>query len=360
MSNSKYSAILTAAGVAAMTHAALTGELAGFTHMAVGDGGGTLPVPVPESTGLVNELYRAPLNRLEIADEQAGVIKAEMILPAQVGGFWQRELALFDTEGVCLAVANMPESYKPLLSQGAGRNQILTIWIAVSNTADVKLINNPETVVATVAEVEKARAESLDYTDEMADDLTTTLKQAIADAIVEARRDFWEEENPIGTVRFFATKANPNTLYPWSTWVYTGENKSIRIAKADGSNVGQTGGSDTASIARANLPAVQVSVSGTAASVDMGEVQTKDAGAAGFNVYRFGADGRENTRGKFSIDDVEMGDIPVPVSISAHKHAVVLPPHGHTVSGKTDNLGDGAALNIVEAHTLLMCWARTE
>ncbi|QUG76380.1 phage tail protein [Erwinia sp. E602] len=355
----KYFAILTTAGVAAMAQAALTGETVGFTQMAVGDGGGVLPLPVPESTGLVNEQYRGPLNRLEIADYQANIIEAEMILPPQVGGFWQREVALFDAAGVCLAIANMPESYKPLLEQGAGRNQVIQMWLAVSSTADVKLINNPNVVLATVTGLNKVKAEALDYTDQVAGDLDTSLKSIIADAITTARRDFWEGDNPVGTVRFFATKANPNTLYPWSTWVYTGENKSIRIAKADGSNVGQTAGSDTATIQKKHLPAEQITVSGTAESVNLGEKQTKPAGAASFTVYRFGADGRENSKGNFSLDDVAMGDVPVPVSITDHVHTIDLESHEHQVNGKTANLGEGQALSIVEAHTLLMCWART-
>ncbi len=73
----------------------------GITHMAVGDGGGVLPVPSPDQTALINEQYRAPLNRLVIADRAANVIRAEMIMPPQAGGFWIREAALFDETGIC-------------------------------------------------------------------------------------------------------------------------------------------------------------------------------------------------------------------------------------------------------------------
>lgn len=101
----KFSAILTAQGAERLAAAAVKGIPLGITHMAVGDGGGVLPVPSPDQTALINEQYRAPLNRLVIADQAANVIRAEMIMPPQAGGFWIREAALFDETGTCLAVA---------------------------------------------------------------------------------------------------------------------------------------------------------------------------------------------------------------------------------------------------------------
>lgn len=124
--------------------------------MAVGDGGGVLPVPSPDQTALINEQYRAPLNRLVIADQAANVIRAEMIMPPQAGGFWIREAALFDETGICLAVANLPESYKPLLAEGSGRFQVINIWLMVSQTADVQMIADPSVILATVEEVRRA------------------------------------------------------------------------------------------------------------------------------------------------------------------------------------------------------------
>ncbi|PRD12362.1 phage tail protein, partial [Pantoea coffeiphila] len=218
-------------------------------------------------------------------------------------------------------------------------------------------------ILATLSELNRARDDAKDYADEVAGELDASLKtlisEAVSEAITAAKRDFWEEENPRGTVRFFAQKMDPNELYPWSTWVYTGENKSIRISKADGSNVGQTGGSDTVTIKRENLPAETLDVSGKAASAELNNVETTEAGGAEFNVYRFGVDGRENSRGKFSLDDVEMGDIPVPVEIQPHKHTISLTVPERDVSGKTEALGQGKTISVVEAHTLLMCWART-
>lgn len=358
MAEKKYITTLTPAGEAKLAAAALTGEPVGFAYMAVGDGGGSAAAPDPSRTDLINELYRANLNRLIIADQAANIIRAEMIMQPQVGGFWLREAALYDEDGVCLAVANLPESYKPLLSEGSGKMHAVNLWIAISNTAAVELKADPSVILATVEEVDKAKAEAKDYTDEVAGALDTDIQQAIADAIVAAKRDFWEEENPPGTVRFFAQNIDPNEKWPWSEWVYTGENKTIRVGKADGSDVGQTGGSDTVTIERANLPSVKIDVAGETSELPGQELITREAGrhkhkggmlAPGEvwdDNYIVGSD-NDSRRTRNYTDEV-----------ADHSHIVDLPPHKHTTTGKTDNLGEGKSISVVEAHTLLMCWTR--
>ncbi|HBY1557572.1 TPA: phage tail protein [Klebsiella pneumoniae] len=324
--------------------------------MGVGDGGGTLPQPYATQTGLINELYRAPLNRLIIADSDANIIRAEMVMLPQVGGFWLREAALYDEDGVCLAVASLPESYKPLLSEGSGKLHAVNLWIAVSNTADVELKADPSVILATVEEVSRAKAEAKDYTDEVAGSLDINIQQAITDAIAAARRDFWEDENPPGTVRFFAQNIDPNEKWPWSEWVYTGENKTIRVGKADGSDVGTTGGSDTVTLEQANLPAVQIDVTGETSEQPEQTLTTKPAGKHKHG----GVPSRENPweiGGDISqrFNPANLGETD---EADDHQHEVMQPPHKHTTSGKTANLGNGQAISVVEAHTLLMCWAR--
>ncbi|WP_371340397.1 phage tail protein [Klebsiella quasipneumoniae] len=356
MAGKKFSAILTGAGEAALAAAALSGVPVGFSVMAVGDGGGSLPEPNPEQTQLVNEVYRAPLNRLIIAEQRANIIRAEMLIPAQAGGFWLREAALYDDAGVCLAVANLPESYKPQLTEGSGRLHSVNLWIAVNNTADVELKADPSVILATVDEVNKARDEAKDYTDQVVGDLDTSIQQVIADAITAARRDFWEEENPPGTVRFFAQNIDPNEKWPWSQWTYTGENKTIRIGKADGSNIGQTGGNDTVTLQQANLPAVQIEVSGETSERSEEKLTTTPGGvhnhggvAGKDDPWEIGGDVRQLFNPK------ELG---VTDDAGEHDHQVTIPPHKHTTSGKTANLGEGKSFSVVESHTLLMCWAR--
>lgn len=356
MAGKKYIAILTPAGEAKMAAAAISGEPVGFSHMGVGDGGGTPYQPYAEQTGLVNELYRAPLNRLVIADSGANVIRAEMVMFPQVGGFWLREAALYDNDGVCLALASLPPSYKPLLAEGSGRQQAVNLWIAVNNTADVRLMTDLAVVVASLGEVDRAKNEAKDYADKILNELDINIQQAITEAVKTAVRNAWEEDNPPGTTRFFNQNLNPNERWPWSQWVYTGENKTIRVGKADGSDVGQIGGSDTVTLQQANLPAVKIDVSGETDELPEKKLTTtkngkhNHGGVAGKDdPWEIGGDVRQLFNPK------ELG---VTDDAGEHDHEVTVPAHKHTTSGKTDNLGEGKSFSVVEAHTLLMCWSR--
>ncbi len=367
MQANTFLAMLTIAGEEALANAALSATPVGFSVMAVGDGNGVQPVITPAHTGLVNERYRAPLNRLVIADQGANVIRAEMIIPPQIGGFWIREAALYDDSGTCLAVANLPSSYKPLLAEGAGRLCAVNLWIAVSNTADVELKADPSVILATVEEVNKAKGESKDYTDELIGDLEKSTQEemeeldkntqeAIEAAVKKAVSDAWELDNPVGTVKFYAQNINPNERYPWSEWVYTGENKTIRVGKADGSDVGTTGGSDTVTLQQANLPAVQIDVSGETSEQPAQTLTTKPAGRHKHG----GVPSRENPweiGGDISqrFNPANLGETD---EAPDHEHDIDIPPHDHSVTGKTDNLGEGQSFSVVEAHTLLMCWSR--
>ncbi|EIW0149357.1 phage tail protein [Klebsiella pneumoniae] len=385
MAGKKFYSLITTAGLERLADAAVSGEPVGFALMAVGDGNGQLPVPYREQSGLVSEVYRSVLNGLKITDAAANVIEAEMLIPPQVGGFTMREAALYDEDGVCLAVANMPETYKPLLAEGSGRFSVIRIQLAVANTADVQLLNDPGVVVATVEDVIKVGSETRDYTDNQlsehaksrnhpdatleekgftrlsnainsdSEELAATPK-AIKAAIASAVRSAWELDNPVGTTRFFSQNLDPNERWPWSQWVYTGENKSIRVGKADGSDVGQTGGSDTVTLQKANLPAVQIDVSGETSEQPEQKLTTTRGGihnhggvAGKDDPWEIGGDVRQLFNPK------ELG---VTDDAGEHDHEVTVPPHKHTTSGKTDNLGEGKSLSVVEAHTLLMCWAR--
>ncbi|HBR5291483.1 TPA: phage tail protein [Klebsiella pneumoniae] len=356
MAEKKYSAVLTQAGEVALAEAALSGMPVGFALMGVGDGNGMLPAALASQDGLINERYRAPINRLAIADNSANVIRAEMIIPPQVGGFWLREAALYDDDGVCLAVASVPESYKPQLAEGAGRLHALNLWIKVSNTADVKITADLSLVMASAKDVEKAKNEAKDYADKVVGDLDTNIQQAIANAVKSAVSDAWELDNPVGTTRFFNQNLNPNERWPWSEWVYTGESKTIRVGKADGSDVGKTGGSDTVTLQQGNLPAVQIDVSGETSeqreqklTTTRGGVHNHGGVAGKDDPWEIGGDVRQLFNPK------ELG---VTDDAGEHDHEVTVPPHKHTTTGKTANLGEGKSFSVVEAHTLLMCWSR--
>nr|WP_275094382.1 phage tail protein [Salmonella enterica] len=132
-----------------MANATALGTQVEITQMAVGDGNGTLPTPNPAQTALVHELRRAPLNTLSIDQNNANQIIAEQVIPEDVGGWWIREIGLFDKDGDMIAVANCAETYKPQLQEGSGRVQVVRMILIVSSTAAVTLKIDPSVVLAT-------------------------------------------------------------------------------------------------------------------------------------------------------------------------------------------------------------------
>nr|WP_272881364.1 phage tail protein [Escherichia coli] len=132
-----------------MANATALGVQVEITQMAVGDGNGALPTPNPEQTALVHELRRAPLNTLSIDPNNANQIIAEQVIPEDVGGWWIREIGLFDKDGDMIAVANCAETYKPQLQEGSGRVQVVRMILIVSSTAAVTLKIDPSVVLAT-------------------------------------------------------------------------------------------------------------------------------------------------------------------------------------------------------------------
>ncbi|EOD7385997.1 TPA: phage tail protein [Klebsiella pneumoniae] len=379
-----FKSIITVAGREKIASAIVNGDKVIFSQMSVGDGGGRATTPGDEQTSLVNECFRTQLNSLKLSDTE-NIIIAEMIIPPEVGGFTIREAALFDDTGVCMAVANVPETYKPALAEGSGRFTILRIWLAVSSTEAVELVVDPGIVLATVEDVINAGNETKDYSDEQLsnhagsrDHPDATLEEKgftqLSNAITSSDQDkaatplavrlaveaaitaAWELDNPVGTTRFFNQNLNPNERWPWSEWVYTGENKTIRVAKADGSNVGTTGGSDNVTLQQANLPAVQIDVSGETDELPEKKLTTtkngkhNHGGVAGKDdPWEIGGDVRQLFNPK------ELG---VTDDAGEHDHEVTVPAHKHTTTGKTENLGEGKSFSVVEAHTLLMCWSR--
>ncbi len=149
--NTQFGGFLTNLGAAKNTNANALGEKWKLTHMLLGDANGTDPAPSPGQTALVNQVYRAQLNQLYPSPVDENVLIAELVLPPNVGGWWIRELALEDEDGVFSAVAKCPPSYKPLLAQGSGRNQVVRMHVITSGTANIQLKIDPSVVLATRA-----------------------------------------------------------------------------------------------------------------------------------------------------------------------------------------------------------------
>ncbi|MGC3892331.1 phage tail protein [Pseudomonas urmiensis] len=147
--NSQFYAILTNVGAAKQANADALGIAWKITQMGVGDANGTDPTPSANQTKLLNEWRRAPLNQLKVDDKNSAIIIAEQVIPADVGGRWIREIALYDADGDMIAVANCAPTFKPLLSQGSGRTQIVRMNLVVSSASNVQLKIDPSVVLAT-------------------------------------------------------------------------------------------------------------------------------------------------------------------------------------------------------------------
>lgn len=197
----KFFAILTSQGAALLANATALGTKLNITQMAVGDGNGTLPTPDATQTKLVNQKRIAPLNMLSVDANNASQIIAEQVIPENEGGFWIREIGLYDDNGVLIAVANCPETYKPQLQEGSGRTQTIRMVLIVSSTAAVTLKIDPSVVLATRQYVDNAVIEVKAYADNL-------LKQHIA-------------------------ASNPHTQYaPIASPVFTGTPKAPTAAQA--------------------------------------------------------------------------------------------------------------------------------
>lgn len=156
----KYKTVITKAGAVKLAAATVpNGKKVNFTAMAIGDGGGTLPVPDSNQTKLINEVWRHALNKISQDRKNKNYVVAELLIPPETGGFWMREMGLYDDTGTLIAVGNMAESYKPALAEGSGRAQTVRMVIMVSDIESVELTIDTSTVMATQDYVDDKLAE---------------------------------------------------------------------------------------------------------------------------------------------------------------------------------------------------------
>ncbi|HCQ7177073.1 TPA: phage tail protein [Enterobacter cloacae] len=165
--SAKFYTLLTDIGAAKLASAAALGVPLKITQMAVGDGGGVLPTPNAQQTKLVGEKRRAALNMLYIDPQNSSQVIAEQVIPETEGGWWIREVGLFDETGALIAVGNCPESYKPQLAEGSGRTQTVRMVLITSSTDNITLKIDPAVVLATRKYVDDKVLELKVYVDDL-------------------------------------------------------------------------------------------------------------------------------------------------------------------------------------------------
>lgn len=164
--SAKFYTLLTEIGAAKLASAAALGVPLKITQMAVGDGGGVLPTPSAQQTRLIAEKRRADLNMLYIDPQNNSQIIAEQVIPETEGGWWIREVGLFDETGALIAVGNCPESYKPQLAEGSGRTQTVRMVLITSSIDTITLKIDPAVVLATRKYVDDKVLELKVYVDD--------------------------------------------------------------------------------------------------------------------------------------------------------------------------------------------------
>lgn len=156
---SKYYSVVTDIGNKLMTAALAEGEKLTITEIAVGDGSGAYYQPDPEMTALKNELWRGPINSCEVSSSSDNILIVKGIIPAEVGGFTIREMAVFTESGEMIAVANTPSTPKVNIVDGIINEMSIAIEIALINGSVINLLVDPHIVTATKAEIELVKNE---------------------------------------------------------------------------------------------------------------------------------------------------------------------------------------------------------
>ncbi len=160
--SAKYKTLLTKFGTAKLAEIQATNSPLNLKYMAVGDGGGQAVQPNSKQTALIGEKYRAQINTLTQDNSNNSYYIAELVVPADVGGWYVREIGLYDDKGNLFAVGNVPETYKPLLSSGSSRDQVFRMIVEIGNSANVVLIIDTAMVLATRAYVDLRDALKID------------------------------------------------------------------------------------------------------------------------------------------------------------------------------------------------------
>jgi hypothetical protein len=225
--NSQFFAMLTAVGEAKHANAIAMGLDWMFTDMGVGDANDTNPIPDRLQTQLINEWRRAPINQIRVSPTDARVVITEQVIPADVGGKWIREIGLYDIDGDLVALANCAPSFKPLLSQGTGKTQVVRMNFIVSSSANITLRIDPAVVLATREYVDTAIIEALaklDHKDSVA--YTTTADVVLSGLGVQSGGD-WIAALSAGARVLVKDQAaaNSNGIYSAAAgaWARTGD-----------------------------------------------------------------------------------------------------------------------------------------
>ena len=153
---SNFYTLLTRVGAALHANAQVNQTTVPWTHMRLGDGNGAAVVPTENQTGLVRQVHTLQITDISVHPDNPNWVIVEAVVPSDVGGWTVREAAIYGgADGnTCIAVGNYPETYKPVLAEGAGREMVMRMVVEISSVATVKLQIDPAVAIASRAWVE--------------------------------------------------------------------------------------------------------------------------------------------------------------------------------------------------------------
>ncbi|MCG9106308.1 phage tail protein [Laribacter hongkongensis] len=238
-----YYCLLTRIGEAKLAKATALGTRLAITHLAVGDGGGSVPQPEPDQTALKHEVRRGLVNELKVDPLNANQIIIEQVIPEEAGGWWIREVGAFDADGDLIAVGNCPESYKPVLAEGSGRTQVIRMVLIVSSTDAVTLKIDPSVVLATKQHVTETVAKAVSdhvkqpdpHPQYATDTELSELSRSLSDAISRAISDHVGQPDP------HAQYATDEELSALSTSLNEAVRNALAIARSKVATVNGVG-----------------------------------------------------------------------------------------------------------------------
>ena len=145
----QYSAVFTTYGTQQLAKAIANNKPLTATHFAVGDGNGNAVTVSASQERLVNEKYRATISAVSLDPRNNKQVIFELTIPEDIGGFYIREMGVFDENNKLVAYANCPESFKPTLASGSGKVQVMRMILLVASSNAVTLTVDDSVIFVT-------------------------------------------------------------------------------------------------------------------------------------------------------------------------------------------------------------------
>lgn len=143
---SNYYTIVTDRGKNSLIKALANHQSINLSSMGVGDGAS--PLDASWET-LPDEKHKFNISAVYPQENDPNTLICEGVITADVGGFTIRQIGVYDDAGVLFAIAQVPDTTKPLLAQGASKDMMIRFYLAVSDASSINIKVDNSVVLAT-------------------------------------------------------------------------------------------------------------------------------------------------------------------------------------------------------------------